>query len=104
MNADHTLRVIRETRTTLGRHSVSTFKRSAAEVTAGPKLEQLQHVLWMLDEMENWIRDQMTMDAKKWEKVQRWLGFVQGALWSLGIYTIDEMRKQNTPEVPPEGA
>ena len=104
MEADHALKIIRDTRATLARHSVSTPKRVAIDEPAGPMLEQLRHVLWMLDEMESWILDQMNMTAKKWEKVQRWLGFVQGALWSLRVSTIDDMRKQNTSEVPLEGA
>lgn len=29
------------------------------------------------------------------EKAFRWLGFVQGVLWTKGIYTIDEMRDHN---------
>src|SRR5262245_26720005 len=31
------------------------------------------------------------------EKVMRWLGFLQGAFWVLGLYTIDEMRAHNKP-------
>lgn len=29
------------------------------------------------------------------EKAMRWLGFVQGTLWGLGISTIDEMKSMN---------
>jgi len=113
MDADHALRVIRETR----EHVMKRFstedrnimpRRASADVLLGSSVKDLlngaRHVLWMLDEMELWIADQTTMDAKKWEKVQRWLGFAQGALWAFGIYTIDEMRKQNTSEAPQEGA
>jgi methionine salvage enolase-phosphatase E1 len=32
------------------------------------------------------------------EKVMRWLGFLQGALWVKGIYTIDELRAHNMPD------
>ncbi len=28
-------------------------------------------------------------------KANRWLGFIQGVLWSGGVYTIDEMREHN---------
>lgn len=30
------------------------------------------------------------------EKAMRWLCFMQGVFWSLGIYTVDEMRAHNT--------
>jgi len=28
----------------------------------------------------------------------RWLGFMQGALWVKGIYTIDELKAHNRPD------
>lgn len=60
----------------------------------------LQHVLYMLNEMEGWLTDQMVLDAKKWEKAQRWIGFVNGALWMLNVYTIDDLKDLNrTPTV-----
>lgn len=31
------------------------------------------------------------------DKVFRWLGFMQGAMWMLGIYSIDEMKAHNAP-------
>jgi hypothetical protein len=30
------------------------------------------------------------------EKAMRWLGFIQGVLWSTGVRTIDQMREDNT--------
>jgi hypothetical protein len=51
--------------------------------------EQLEHLLFMLNRME-------TMYEEDPEKAMRWLGFVQGVLWSQGDYTIDELRIQNT--------
>ena len=32
------------------------------------------------------------------EKGFRWLGFIQGVLWSEGVYTIDEMKNHNRPD------
>lgn len=32
------------------------------------------------------------------EKANRWLGFLQGIMWTQNIYTINEMRNQNRPE------
>jgi len=107
MDADHALKIIRETRQELGdtdlllrlglRELLKANRHPMRSVPRTPR-EALEHVLWMLDEMEGWIGDQMTMNAKKWEKVQRWLGFVQGALWREGVYSIDHMRAQNTSE------
>lgn len=49
--------------------------------------EAARHCNWMLGEME--------LNARDWDgdKLNRWLGFVQGALWMLGVYTIDELRE-----------
>ena len=118
MGTDQTLRVIDEIRRKLNTRPVLSrppFDRPAsrwsAKVLMVFGLEQCfigagAHIRWMLDEMEGWIKEPGTMDMKKWIKLQRWLGFVQGALWLLGVYSIDDMRKQNasTSEVPSEGA
>ena len=42
-----------------------------------------------------WTRVKLAFDGKV-EKAMRWLGFVQGTLWLLGVYSIDEMRAQTT--------
>ena len=34
-------------------------------------------------------------------KAKRWLGFIQGALWMNGVYTIDEVREHNHPQEEP---
>ncbi len=49
----------------------------------------LNYTLWMCEEASGMVEKDM-------EKVQRWLGFAQGVLWSYGIFAIDEMRKHNT--------
>lgn len=52
--------------------------------------EKLEHLLWMIKEASYW-------DATRLEKKFRWLGFVQGALWDMGIQTIEEAKRQNMP-------
>lgn len=42
------------------------------------------HLMFMLDEIPK-----MTDTLKQ----HRWLGFIQGVFWDMGIYTIDEMRE-----------
>lgn len=58
----------------------------------------LKHVRWMLDEMFEMVRpdrletqDLMRQLADR-EKIQRWLGFVQCAMWSHGLLSIDTLR------------
>lgn len=47
------------------------------------------HLKWMIGEMRN-ITDR--------EKLMRWIGFMQGALWSLGLSSIDNFREMNSNE------
>lgn len=55
------------------------------------------HLLWMLGEMNAMLCDAGVNDedggpAKRDQKLNRWLGFVQGALWAHGMATIDQLR------------
>jgi hypothetical protein len=56
------------------------------QTKAGEFGRQLQHCGWMLDQMVGLIRN------NEIEKAHRWLGFVQGTLWVLRIYSIDELK------------
>lgn len=52
--------------------------------------DQLSHLKWMLPEMREMVHQE---NAEAWDKVGRWLGFVQGALWALRFYSIDDLRE-----------
>lgn len=52
----------------------------------------LAHCHAMLDEMESFIKD------NRMEKVFRWLGFIQGCLWTTKIFTIEEVKNHNRPD------
>ena len=48
---------------------------------------ELNHIRWMLNAIPLMIDD-----PKKLERVNRWIGFIQGSLWSRGYYSIEEMK------------
>lgn len=52
----------------------------------------LEHCHQMLDQMERFVAE------GRMEKTFRWLGFVQGCLWSQGVFTIGEMANHNRPD------
>lgn len=53
-----------------------------------------RHAAWMLDEMEKYLtRTDIILDG---EKLNRWLGFVQGILWTQGFRSIDALREDVT--------
>lgn len=54
--------------------------------------QMLTHCHWMLDEMEKFVAE------GRMEKVFRWLGFIQGCLWSTGYYTLDELKNHSRPD------
>ena len=47
------------------------------------------HCYGMLEKMEKFILE------GKMEKTFRWLGFIQGCLWSLGIYSLEDLKNHN---------
>lgn len=57
------------------------------------KDDVLGHCLGMLDKMEEFVRE------GRMEKAFRWLGFVQGCLWSSSCYVLEELKNHNRPDV-----
>lgn len=51
------------------------------------------HLLTMIPQMEEMSQYN---DYATREKLMRWLGFMQGALWMLGDFTVDDFRAMNT--------
>lgn len=49
----------------------------------------LNHCNAMLDDMEKFVEED------RMDKVYRWLGFVQGVLWVMRIYTLEELKNHN---------
>jgi len=56
------------------------------------RLATLEHCHGMLDQMERMVAENT---PGKMEKVFRWVGFIQGCLWSQGIYCLDELKQHN---------
>lgn len=50
------------------------------------------HTEWMLRQIPKFLKE------KRREKVNRWLGFIQGVLWSKNVYTLEEMKDHNRPQ------
>jgi hypothetical protein len=39
-------------------------------------------------------------EPERREKIMRWYGFAQGALWVLGEYSVDELKEHSNPDAP----
>jgi len=42
-------------------------------------------------------RAQKFVDDGRIEKAMRWLGFLQGTFWNLGLFTLDELKHHSMP-------
>jgi len=87
MTRDQVLAAIRKYDGWLGEAGVPV--RKVGMTTRGPSAPAaMAHLRWMFSEMENWIEESQG-------KADRWIGFVQGALWLAGFGTIDEFKNDN---------
>lgn len=74
-----------------------TAERSSASYSPKPDLNLdtnicMNHLLWMCSEVA------VLLNEDRVEKAMRWLGFMQGAFWALGVRTIEQMKEDNMPE------
>lgn len=49
------------------------------------------HLRWMCIQIKEFA------EAGRVDKAQRWLGFVQGACWILGMQSVEDSKRQNMP-------
>ncbi len=61
-------------------------ERAPADRPPESHAEALNHALWMLEQMPEFLRQ------KRIEKFDRWLCFIQGVLWMTEKFTITQMR------------
>ncbi len=54
------------------------------------RADNLAHARWMCGEIKRLCEEEKT------NKAMRWLGFVQGILWTMGVFTISELRSHNS--------
>ncbi len=66
---------------------------------AHTRAECLQHLDYMVDRMHGAERARPgeldTLITMSDQKINRWLGFIQGALWAMGVASIDDLRDVN---------
>lgn len=61
------------------------------ESTEIDKDEQLSHIFYMIGTAINFVQ------AGRYDKSFRWLGFIQGVLWANGIFSLDELKEHSRP-------
>jgi hypothetical protein len=101
---ERTVRILGIVETNIGlylesivKHVKNKFKMSCpgsrcnADRAPEHELEMLNHCIWMLQEMKTFLSENRV------QKALGWMYFVQSQLWSHGLFTINELRKHNTP-------
>lgn len=66
-------------------------RRCSPESIESDSYSQRCHLVWMATEALTWGPERL-------EKKFRWLGFVQGVMWSLGDSSVDELKNVNKPK------
>ena len=70
---------------------VSAVQEASGDVLiTEPDDDLVNHLCWMAEKAQEFLDKPEDVD-----KAHRWLGFIQGAFWLLGDFTIDEMREHN---------
>lgn len=75
-------------------NGVQPVRWPAALVGPPKSVRFLQHIVWMCQEAKKFVAE-----GRK-DKAFRWLGFIQGVLWTKGEYTIEELANHSRPDVP----
>lgn len=63
--------------------------RADYDLRLPPQKEALEHASFMCGEIRKLVAQ------LEYGKAHRWLGFLQGVLWTHGIYSINDMRAHN---------
>lgn len=53
---------------------------------------QVAHLQQMIPQMREFLKE------GRREKLMRWIGFMQGVMWSTGIFTLEELMAHNKPD------
>ena len=61
------------------------------------KEEILAHCHGMLDKIKDFVKE------GRIEKAFRWLGFIQGCLWSTGQYPLEDLKNHSRPDARDTG-
>lgn len=92
MNQQDILRALDECESVIKKHlPLLTPMRAMPTASNFNDLVGARHALWMIGEARVFVAD------SRIEKAFRWLGFVQGVLWSFGFVTIEEAKNANRP-------
>lgn len=61
---------------------------------AAPRSENYEHLIGMVPRLH------ALLNEGRIEKAMRWLGFMQGALWAEGLFTLDDLKRHSRPDAP----
>lgn len=66
-------------------------RRREADIWSGLEREVATKILDMVPRSREFLKE----DRR--EKLMRWLGFMQGAWWASGVFSVEDLKKHNMP-------
>lgn len=88
MNEARVMAVVGQYKSVLEARGNQPVRESEKPRTEDPREQKLDHVLWMTNVL---IKRPEYSDDKR----NRWLGWIQGVLWSEGIFNLEEEKQHN---------
>jgi hypothetical protein len=73
----------------LVQHGVTPIKMDENKYVGSEVLQRENHVAWACLQVKQFVAMEQLVVA------QQWIGFIQGALWDMGWFTIEEMRQHD---------
>lgn len=72
---------------------ISLYERELPKIKVDAyNFRHIPHILEMLPQMREFVAE------GRREKLMRWLGYIQGVLDVLGVYTLNELKLHNAPD------
>lgn len=97
MTVEKILEVISDYKNEFNQKEISPIRYDEEGFTTLPKkpdpIENAQNCYWMIIQME----EQIKSGEFEIGKLNRWLGFIQGCLFSIAAHSISQMRDHNRP-------
>lgn len=91
MSEAQVLHALSEADSILAAYPVERYSAEGALLPFLGKPQAAAHCRWMVAECRV-----MLADGRR-EKVMRWLGFVQGTMWAMGVVSIGALKDHNRP-------
>lgn len=97
MDLDRIVAVVRYYQSLLRERKTVSQQHLYRRMRGGGDPAARQHALSVCERLLEMTRD----EPERREKIMRWYGFLQGAMWMMGEFTVDQLKQHSSPDSPP---